>query len=235
MDRRRRPARAWKPAKRVSYIRDPVLLQRFLHLRRGESRASRHVRAVVGGLLLACICASLPATLGAGALASASAATGPCVGVRVTPNARNAALIDSATLCLMNELRAEHGLHPLHDNGTLASIATGQAGDMVRGDYFGDDSLSGASPLSRIKASGYSVPTSHVRLLTAQNIGWGTGPNATPAGIVKAWMQSPPHRRIILTAAYRDAGVGVAPTVPSQLRSRWLGATYAVEFGARER
>ncbi|HXP28535.1 MAG TPA: CAP domain-containing protein [Solirubrobacteraceae bacterium] len=155
--------------------------------------------------------------------------------MRTTPNGHNAALIDSATLCLMNELRVEHGLHALHDNDTLASIASGQAGDMVRGGYFGDDSLSGASPTSRIKASGYSLPTSHVRLLTAQNIGWGTGPNATPAGIVKAWMQSPPHRRIILTAAYRDAGVGVSPTVPNGSRSRWLGATYAVEFGARER
>jgi uncharacterized protein YkwD len=186
-------------------------------------------------LLRACVCASLLAVLGAGATASADAATPPCAGTHVQPNARNAARVDSATLCLMNELRVAHGLHPLHDNGTLASIATGQAGDMVRGGYFGDDSLSGASPLSRIKASGYSLPTSHVRLLTAQNIGWGTGPNATPAGIVKAWMLSPPHRQIILTAAYRDAGVGVAPTVPSQLRSRWLGATYAVEFGARER
>jgi uncharacterized protein YkwD len=176
-----------------------------------------------------------PALLAIGAPAAASADAGSCAGVRATPNGHNAALIDSATLCLMNELRVEHGLSALHDNDTLASIASGQAGDMVRGGYFGDDSLSGASPTSRIKASGYSLPTSHVRLLTAQNIGWGTGPNATPAGIVKAWMQSPPHRRIILTAAYRDAGVGVSPTVPNGSRSRWLGATYAVEFGARER
>jgi uncharacterized protein YkwD len=221
--------------KRVSNNANPVRLQRFLHLRRGESRAGKHTRAVAGKLLHACACASLLALLGTGAAASASAATPPCAGAHVTPNAGNAALVDSATLCLMNELRVAHGLRALHVNGTLASIATGQAGDMVRGDYFGDDSLSGASPLSRIKASGYSLPASHVRLLTAQNIGWGTGPNATPAGIVKAWMLSPPHRQIILTAAYRDVGVGVAPTVPSQLRSRWLGATYAVEFGARER
>lgn len=190
---------------------------------------------MAGRLLLASIAALPCAALALDAAAPARAATGRCAGADVKPNAHNAALIDSATLCLMNLLRATHGLHPLHDNNTLAAIATGQAGDMVRGDYFGDDSLSGASPLTRIKASGYSVPTSRVRLLTAQNIGWGTGPNATPAGIVKAWMQSPPHRQIILTAAYRDAGVGVTPTVPADLRSHWLGATYAVEFGARER
>jgi uncharacterized protein YkwD len=190
---------------------------------------------VAGRLLRACIAALLPTLLGLGSLASASDAAGGCPGANVRPNGHNATLVDRATLCLMNALRAEHQLRPLHANGSLAAIATGQAGDMVRGDYFGDDSISGASPLARIKASRYSVPASRVRLLTAQNIGWGTGPNATPAGIVKAWMLSPPHREIILTAAYRDVGVGVAPTVPSALRSTWLGATYAVEFGARER
>jgi uncharacterized protein YkwD len=170
-----------------------------------------------------------------GTAAPAHAAATGCAGANARPSANNSALIDSATLCLMNRLRASHGMHSLHDNSALAAIATGQAGDMVRGDYFGDNSISGASPLSRIKASGYSVPTSRVRLLTAQNIGWGTGPNATPAGIVAAWMLSPPHRQIILTAAYRDVGVGVSPTVPADVRSPLLGATYAVEFGARER
>jgi uncharacterized protein YkwD len=156
-----------------------------------------------------------------------------CNGANAAPNADDAALIDAATLCLMNDVRAAYGLHALRANRVLATIASGQASDMVRGDYFSDQSLSGQTPLARIMASSYSVPRAHARLLTAQNIGWGTGPNATPAGMVKAWMQSPPHRRIILTAAYRDAGVGVSPSVPSALGSGWLAGTYAVEFGAR--
>jgi uncharacterized protein YkwD len=156
-----------------------------------------------------------------------------CNGANAAPNAGDTALIDAATLCLMNDVRAAYGLHALRANRVLATIATGQASDMVRGDYFSDQSLSGQTPLARIMASSYSVPRAHARLLTAQNIGWGTGPNATPAGMVKAWMQSPPHRLIILTAAYRDAGVGVSPSVPSALGSGWLAGTYAVEFGAR--
>src|ERR1700684_4172451 len=237
----RRPQRS--SAKRIKSVKrfrnnaDPLRLQRSLHLPRGrgDRRARSHARAVAGKLLLACVAVLPSGALALGAAAPAGAATSRCAGADVTPNAHNAALIDSATLCLMNELRATHRLRPLRDNSALAAIATGQAGDMVRGDYFGDDSLSGASPYSRIEASSYSVPTSRVRLLTAQNIGWGTGPNATPAGIVKAGMPSPPHRQIILTAASRAVGVGVAPTVPADLRSHWLGATYAVEFGARER
>lgn len=163
----------------------------------------------------------------------AGASAIPCSGAHTPPNARDSALVDTATLCLMNQVRAVHHLRPLRLNQTLAAIATGQASDMVRGNYFGDQSLSGQTPLARILASGYSVPSSRVRLLTAQNIGWGTGPNATPAGIVRAWMLSPPHRQIILTGAYRDAGVGVSPSVPSTLGSGWLAGTYAVEFGAR--
>jgi uncharacterized protein YkwD len=152
------------------------------------------------------------------------------------PSGRNAALLDAATLCLMNVQRTARGMRALRLNGLLARIASGQASDMVRGHYFADQSLSGLSPLSRIMASGYVAHPSAARLLTAQNIGWGTGPNATPAGIVAAWMQSPPHRRIMLTAAYRDAGVGAAPSVPMTLSSsRWLGGTYAVEFGTRGR
>jgi uncharacterized protein YkwD len=166
---------------------------------------------------------------------SAADSAAACPGAYTAPTARTATLVDSATLCLMNQLRTARGMHPLRLNSALARIASGQASDMVRGHYFGDQSISGQSPLARVMASGYVAHPSAVRVLTAQNIGWGTGPNATAVGIVKAWMHSPPHRRIMLTPAYRDAGVGVSPSVPSGIGSRWLGGTYAVEFGTRGR
>jgi uncharacterized protein YkwD len=187
-------------------------------------------------LLLVLAALALPfggAALGAGPSARASIAPTPCAGEHTMPNGHNSRVLDDAALCLMNEIRIAHRLPELHFNASLARIASGQANDMVRGHYFGDQSLSGQSPLSRIVASGYAVHASSARLLTAQNIGYGTGPNATPAGIVQAWMLSPPHRKIILTAAYRDVGVGVARSVPSGLSSGWLGGTYAVEFGTR--
>jgi uncharacterized protein YkwD len=183
--------------------------------------------------LLVGLCASGSPAYGAAGTARAKASTSVCPGANVTPNGRNSALVEAATVCLMNQVRVAHRLRALRLNPALALIASGQASDMVRGDYFGDQSLSGQSPLSRIMASSYPAHASSVRLLTAQNIGWGTGPNATPVGIDRAWMLSPPHRRIILTGAYRDVGVGVAPSVPSPLGVGWPGGTYAVEFGAR--
>lgn len=185
--------------------------------------------------LLAVLLALGSPALSAAATPRAGTSASTCAGAGLTPNGRNAALVDAATLCLMNQQRASRGLHPLRFNRALAKIASGQASDMIRGHYFADQSLTGQSPLARIMASGYVAHPGAARLLTAQNIGFGTGPNATPAGIVQAWMLSPPHRRIMLTAAYRDAGVGAAASVPSGIVSRWLGGTYAVEFGARGR
>jgi hypothetical protein len=40
---------------------------------------------------------------------------------------------------------------------------------------------------------------------------------------------------VILTAGYRDAGVGVVPAVPSVVGGGSRGATFAVEFGTRAR
>jgi uncharacterized protein YkwD len=172
------------------------------------------------------------ATAHAVALPTARAAAG-CAGAGATPNGHNAALIDSATMCIMNRIRVENGMRPLHLNHALARIASGQARDMVHGHYFADHSMSGQTPLARIMASRYVSRASRSHLQTAQNIGWGTGPSATPAGIVDAWMHSPPHRQIMLTPGYRDAGVGVSPSVPSGFVGRWAGGTYAVEFGTR--
>jgi uncharacterized protein YkwD len=207
-------------------------------LRRGDRRASRRASAPFAvALLLALAAFGGPvgtAALGAGPSAHASLAPTPCAGEHAMPDGRNSVELDHAALCLMNEIRIAHLLPELHFNAKLARIAAGQAGDMVRGHYFSDQSLSGQTPLSRVLASGYALHPSSSHLRTAQNIGYGTGPNATPAGIVEAWMLSPPHRKIILTAAYHDAGVGVArsvPSVPSGLSSGWLGGTYAVEFG----
>jgi uncharacterized protein YkwD len=79
-------------------------------------------------------------------------------------------------------------------------------------------------------ATSYRSRTASVSV--AQNIAWGTGTEATPAAIVAAWMASPPHRRVILTGSFRDAGVYTVPSVPARV-AQGYGATYAIEFGTR--
>lgn len=154
-----------------------------------------------------------------------------CSGATLRPRPANMSRVVTATLCLIERERATHHLGLLRTNSTLQRIAATQAKDMVVGDYFGDNSLTGGTPWQRITASHYASGAHSV--WAAQNIGWGTAALATPAAIVKGWMLSPPHRQIILTDGYRDIGVGVAPAAPSSLTGGLPGATYTVEFANR--
>jgi uncharacterized protein YkwD len=185
--------------------------------------------ALVAGALLAAAPGLLdPAT----ALASSPTTRAPyCTYANLRPTPTNTARVDASTLCLLNQLRAADRLLPLRANRELQSVAGEQATAMVRDDYFGDDSPSGQTPGTLIAALPYGAHAAS--LTTAQNLGWGTRAAATPAGIVTAWMQSPPHREVILTGAYREVGVGVSPAVPSIVGHGEGGATYAVEFAAR--
>jgi uncharacterized protein YkwD len=165
---------------------------------------------------------------------AASASTVPggvCRSTHLQPTSSDLPVVEAATVCLIDRERRVDHLLPLHSNSSLRAVAVGQSWEMVLGDYFGDDSRSGQTPLQRIAATRYLGRAAQIS--TAQNIGWGTRAYATPAGVVRAWMDSPPHRQIILTGAYRDIGVGVAPAAPATLAQGQPGATYTVEFGVR--
>jgi uncharacterized protein YkwD len=150
----------------------------------------------------------------------------------VYPLPANTATIDAATLCLIDQARVAHGLRPLQTNRELQGVAVSQVKTMVRLDYFADDRPSGTTPAALIAATRYGE-RARGGLSIGENIGWGTGGCATPAQMVTAWLQSPPHRKIILTSKYSDAGVGVIPAAPSRLAEGQPGATYALELAAR--
>ena len=160
--------------------------------------------------------------------ARAAVATRACRGANLAPSASNNAALARATICLINLERARHRLGRLLANPKLTRIALGQSADMVRGDYFADHSLGGRSPLERIAPA---LRPARVAT-TGQNIGWGSAAEATPEAIVRAWMNSPPHRRIMLTAAFREAGVGVANSLPAVLEQGTRGATYTLDLTA---
>jgi uncharacterized protein YkwD len=154
-----------------------------------------------------------------------------CKSTSLRPTRANVARVTAATLCLIEHERLAYRIEPLRSNGSLRHIGTKQASEMVIGDYFGDDSLSGWTPMQRVEASAYA---SRARSLSmGQNIGWGSGVLATPAAMVRAWMLSPPHREIMLSGGYRDVGVGIAPSAPRKLTDGLPGATYVVEFASR--
>lgn len=155
----------------------------------------------------------------------------PCPHTGILPTSRNLALIDESMRCLIDRERTGRGLRSLQPNRDLQRVAADQAQDMVIGEYFGDDSLAGKTPWQRVTRSRYASGAHG--LVLGQNIGWGIGALATPSAMMSAWMRSPEHRRITLTADYRDIGVGVAPSPPVEPKGSLEGATYTVEFAAR--
>ncbi len=166
------------------------------------------------------------------ALPSTAAAVRGCPGATLRPTPTDTASVDAATLCLVNGVRAAHHLHSLRANRYLLGVAASQVTTMVSWDYFADVRPSGQTPLSLVGVTRY--PAHAAGFAVGQNIAWGTGSYSSPEHIVSEWMASPPHRAVILTSEYRDAGVAVNPAVPGVLRHGHAGATYAMEFGARK-
>ncbi|HEY4896873.1 MAG TPA: CAP domain-containing protein [Solirubrobacteraceae bacterium] len=165
------------------------------------------------------------------AIPAGAGASSSCPGANLRPTGVNAAAIDAATLCLIAQIRLAHRLPPLRSNATLGTVAASQVSSMVRRNYFADVRPTGQTPMSLVGITTYKAHSA--KIAVGQNIAWGNGGLASPARIVAAWMASPPHRAIMLSREYRDAGAGVTPQLPSVLHAGRHGAVYAIEFGAR--
>ena len=161
----------------------------------------------------------------------AARALSPCANGGLQPNARNAVAVKRAALCLIDRARTENGQRRLRANRQLRAVAESQVASMLRWNYFADVRPTGQTPLALVGSTAYR---SHAAFMTVgQNIAWAGGGAGTPAHIVAEWMASPPHREIMLSAGFRDAGVAVDPALPSVLGVGSRGALWAVEFGVR--
>ena len=162
---------------------------------------------------------------------SNAAADGACPGATAVPEPGRLAEAAAATLCLVNEQRRQAGLAPLRDNPKLDGVARAHSHDMVRRDYFDHTAPGPVTFDRRIRRSGYLARAASYDL--GENLGEGTRSSATPESIVGAWMRSPEHRANILTADFRDSGIGVAAAVPASFGQGAPGATYTQDFGRR--
>lgn len=158
------------------------------------------------------------------------ASTAPCANTDLTPDPTNIAVVEAATLCLVNQVRGQHGLAALAPNADLQQSAEQHNNDMVAKDYFAHNGPAGDTPLSRIQATGYLADDS-VSWVVGENIAWGTLSLSTPAAIVQAWVNSPEHLANILDGDYTDSGLAVAPQAPPSLAQGQQGAIYTQDFG----
>jgi uncharacterized protein YkwD len=131
---------------------------------------------------------------------------GDAAGLRPPPRAIPPVPVDThnpavAVQIIVNYERSRVGAGPLAIDPLIASAASGHSSEMAaynRPDHRGAD---GSSPADRMRR---------------HNVIFGAAGEVIAAGyqgyltVVAGWMNSPPHRKIILDPAYRRIGVGVA-------------------------
>jgi uncharacterized protein YkwD len=160
------------------------------------------------------------------ALAPAAGAAS-CASASALPGEATRSQLARAVVCVSNLERQAHGLRALRLNRQLSVAARRHSLDMVRRGYFAHTGPSGDTFVDRIRNAGYlrSADT----WIVGENLGWGWGAAASPSRIVRAWMHSPEHRKILLRPSYGEVGVGVVQAGPH--RKAAPTATFTADFG----
>ena len=180
-------------------------------------------RAALCAVALCAVCAVM---LAVGA-APAAADWHSCPNWDLQPSQATLRQSITATVCILNDQRKQHGLAPLRWNWRLWCVGQRMTQDMVAQKFFSHDEPNGNGLLARVSASGY-VPKNGM-WSAGENLAYGQSVIGTPASIVYGWMTSPGHRANILDPDFRDIGIGAAIGAP--VAGHGDGLVLAAEFG----
>jgi uncharacterized protein YkwD len=121
----------------------------------------------------------------------------------------------------INSVRALHGCGPLQLHAGLTRAAGRQARQLLADGRLDHDA--GTPMGERLQRA---APTMH---LMGEDLAWGAGREALPASIVRAWMDSPMHRSVLLDCRFSHLGVGVAA---GQFGQHGDATVYAADLAA---
>jgi uncharacterized protein YkwD len=131
----------------------------------------------------------------------------------------------------INALRSDHGLRPLVVSRSLAMAARSHSHDMARAGYFTHESRDGQPFYERVRR--YYGSAGYRMWRTGENLLWAS-PDVGAARAVEMWIQSPSHRHILLTAAWREIGLSAVHTVSGPRVFDGLEVTIVTaDFGVR--
>jgi uncharacterized protein YkwD len=138
--------------------------------------------------------------------------------------------VREALLCEIARVRERHDARRLRGDPQLELAAARHAADMVRRRYFSHTSPGGGDLGDRARRAGYALRRCSWRV--GEILAWGAGPRSTAAGTVRAWMDSPSHRRILVSGRYRELGLGLQAGSPDERFP--AGVTVAALLGRRD-
>jgi uncharacterized protein YkwD len=143
------------------------------------------------------------------------------------------AALEAAVVHEMNRVRAAKALGQLRAAPSLRLAARSHSQAMLVNGFFSHDSADGTAFSERIRR--YYSNAGYARWSVGEALMASQGRAVDAEAIVAAWLESPPHRAIVLSPRWRDAGIGVlyAPTAPAN-----FGGAEAIvvtaDFGLRE-
>jgi uncharacterized protein YkwD len=133
----------------------------------------------------------------------------------------------------LNHVRLSHGLRQLRFGDGLRAAAAQHSRSMLESGYFEHESADGSSFDARIKRfysdRGWESWAVGETLLSSSA-------EISAREIVATWLDSPPHRDVILSGVYRDGGVGVyyAATASGAFEDQ-PALVVTADFGQRKR
>ena len=128
----------------------------------------------------------------------------------------------------VNALRERHDLPALRVSAALTRAGDRYARTLVQQRHWSHTAPDGSGIAQRAFDAGWTTDGPWV---LGENLGYGGGDAATPAGVIRLFLDSPSHRRVLLDPRFREIGVGVADGTPTYRAE--ASATYAVELGRR--
>ena len=112
--------------------------------------------------------------------------------------------LEQGVLADVNALRHQHGLASVRLSAKLAAAARAHSAEMAKRGYFSHDSANGSSFDKRIVRY-YPLRGTHYWSV-GENLLW-SSPDVDAAGALEMWMNSPEHRKILLTGRWREIGL----------------------------
>jgi hypothetical protein len=103
-------------------------------------------------------------------------------------------------LILTNQQRQNNNLQPLTANTELDQAAANKAADMFGKDYWAHNAPDGTTPWVFIKSAGYNY------VYAGENLARGF---TNAQDVITAWMNSPEHRKNVLSPNYQNVGFAV--------------------------
>jgi uncharacterized protein YkwD len=159
-------------------------------------------------------------------------ALAPLAGGTTRTSAQRASSLEQGILREVNRVRVSRGLRPLTVSPELQNAASFQTRALLAQGVFDHDTATSGAFSDRLRRF-YPVRAAR-SWSVGENLLWSSaGIDASDA--VKLWLESPPHRKILLDANWREFGIGAftADGAPGVFASAGAVVVVTLDFGLR--